>query len=334
VLIEDIRPKSEEPGLMDYEVNFLRLVDTLTNGTQLIINETGTKFRMRPGLGLGGRRLKHTCVPSRGVGYLIEAVIPLLLFSKTMLPSEITFDNCVTNHDLDPSVDAFNNSIFPFLQRFGAKLELKVINRGLAPKGGGKVLLKVAPVKRLDVVELLDPGQIKRIRGHCYTVKMAPTTANRVGVAARGILNEFIPDVWIYTDHYKGKEAGESPGYGLSLCAESTTECKMLVELCAPKGVTPESFGETVAKALCQEVAFCGCVESSTQSLAMLLMVLCPEDLSKVRFGPLAPHAIDSLRTIYDFFGIRFKLVEEKETGTVTASCIGIGYENISRTVS
>jgi RNA 3'-terminal phosphate cyclase-like protein len=40
--------------------------------------------------------------------------------------------------------------------------------------------------------------------------------------SARGVLNHLIPDVFIYTDHYKGRDAGASPGFGCSLAAEST----------------------------------------------------------------------------------------------------------------
>jgi RNA 3'-terminal phosphate cyclase-like protein len=36
------------------------------------------------------------------------------------------------------------------------------------------------------------------------------------------VLNHLIPDVFIYTDHYKGRDAGASPGFGCSLAAEST----------------------------------------------------------------------------------------------------------------
>jgi hypothetical protein len=34
---------------------------------------------------------------------------------------------------------------------------------------------------------------------------------------------EYIPDVWIYTDFFKGDKASISPGYSLSLKAETTT---------------------------------------------------------------------------------------------------------------
>jgi RNA 3'-terminal phosphate cyclase-like protein len=54
----------------------------------------------------------------------------------------------------------------------------------------------------------VDVGLIKRIRGLVYTARIAPTTANRVIDKCRQVLNTFIPDVYLYTDHYTGKEAG------------------------------------------------------------------------------------------------------------------------------
>ena len=34
---------------------------------------------------------------------------------------------------------------------------------------------------------------------------------------------DYLPDIWIYTDYYKGDKASISPGYSLSLKAETTT---------------------------------------------------------------------------------------------------------------
>jgi hypothetical protein len=56
----------------------------------------------------------------------------------------------------------------------------------------------------------------------CNLVQVAPSIAARVVESARGVLNHLIPDVFIYTDHYKGRDAGASPGFGCSLAAEST----------------------------------------------------------------------------------------------------------------
>lgn len=42
-----------------------------------------------------------------------------------------------------------------------------------------------------------------------FTVRVAPTLANRIVDAARAVLNKVIPDVYIYTDHFKGTDAGK-----------------------------------------------------------------------------------------------------------------------------
>ncbi len=39
--IDDIRANDQSPGLRDYEANLLRLVDKITNGSSIEIDETG-----------------------------------------------------------------------------------------------------------------------------------------------------------------------------------------------------------------------------------------------------------------------------------------------------
>lgn len=41
---------------------------------------------------------------------------------------------------------------------------------------------------------------------------------------ARGVLNALLADVYIFTDHMSGAAAGLSPGYGLTLVAETTAK--------------------------------------------------------------------------------------------------------------
>ena len=80
-------------------------------------------------------------------------------------------------------------------------------------------------VKTLPTLDWCDEGLVKRVRGVTFTCKVSPQNGNRMVDAARGVLNAFIPDVYIFTDHHVGPEAGKSPGYGLSLVAETTTGC-------------------------------------------------------------------------------------------------------------
>lgn len=87
---------------------------------------------------------------------------------------------------------------------------LQIRKRGAPPEGGGEVFLRVPVVKSLAPINLIDEGKIKRIRGIAYTTKISPQIANRVVDGARSILNNLLPDVYIYTDHFKGKDSGLS----------------------------------------------------------------------------------------------------------------------------
>lgn len=112
--IDKIRADDEEPGLRDYEVSFLRLIDKVTNGTSLKINETGTALKLKPGMIVGGplEGLTHDCPTSRSIGYFVEGLLWLAPFSKK--PFDITFTG-VTNDNIDNSVDILRTgkSCFP-----------------------------------------------------------------------------------------------------------------------------------------------------------------------------------------------------------------------------
>lgn len=64
---------------------------------------------------------------------------------------------------------------------------------------------------------------VKSVRGVAYSVRVAPAATNRMVDGARGVLNALLADVHIFTDHRSGAEAGGSPGYGLTLVAQTTT---------------------------------------------------------------------------------------------------------------
>ncbi|CAM9679372.1 unnamed protein product [Discosporangium mesarthrocarpum] len=336
--IDDIRPfplttdvEEVQMGIAGHEASFLRLIDKLTNGTKVEINETGTTLKFRPGYMVGGKVL-HDCGTGRSVGWFLEAVMPVALFSKT--PVHLTLTG-ITNDDVDISVDVFKAVTLPLLKRFGVAeeggLELKVKRRGSPPKGGGVVEFCCPIVRELKPIDFTDPGLIKRVRGNAYCTKVSPQIANRVAESSRGLLNRLLPDVWVHTDHHSGRTGGESPGFALSLVAQSTTGVLLSVEAAAEKGTLPEDLGVLGSKLLLEEIRDGGCVDSAHQSLTMLLMVLCPEDVSRLRIGKLTQYSVKYLRHLRDFFGAYFRLKPDPDTSTVLVSCQGIGFKNMSR---
>ncbi|CAL1405177.1 unnamed protein product [Linum trigynum] len=116
ILVEDIRADDKLPGLRPHEISLLRLFDRVTDDCVVEINDTGTKFKYKPGVVMGGRRVAHDCGVSRAIGYFLEPLIVLGLFGKK--PLEIRLKG-ITNDSKDQYVDIFRSTTLPILRRFG-----------------------------------------------------------------------------------------------------------------------------------------------------------------------------------------------------------------------
>ena len=350
LLIRNIRNEDENPGLRDYEASFLRLIDSITNGTTIEINETGTQLRLRPGVIVNGD-VTHECSNARSVAYYLEGLLPLAPFGKSDLRLTLTgVTDGLENEEC--SVDFLAASFVPLYRHFGVGVEadessppsLLVQRRGAAPLGGGSVTFYCPLAKSLRPVSLLDAGLIKKVRGAAVSCKIPPTSSARVAFAAKGVLHRLLPDVWIKTDSHSaagkgGSGCGPSPGLKVVLTSESTTGVCLSAEQCidpeAPRGsVMPEDLGVGVAAALLEEVKKGGCVDSATQSFVFFMMCLCPDDVSRVKIGTLSKYAIVSLRLFKEVFGVEFKIKADTEEKTVTLSCLGTGFRNYSKRVT
>lgn len=112
VRIKNIRSQLDEPGLVPMEANFLKLLDKLTNGSFIEINETGTELYYKPGMIVGGS-LSHDCSTSRSIGWYLEAILALAPFAKYPLNMTLTG---ITNDDIDPSIDHYKSTTIPLLK--------------------------------------------------------------------------------------------------------------------------------------------------------------------------------------------------------------------------
>eukprot|EP01042_Synura_sphagnicola_P003059 gene3059-3756_t len=171
-------------------------------------------------------------------------------------------------------------------------------------------------VRELKPINLIDMGLVKRVRGLAFSSRVSPSLSTRVIDSARSVLNHLLPDVYIHTDHYQGRrDGGSSPGYAVALVAESTTGVLLSYEKMAVAGELPEDVGRSAAIGLLEEIRHGGCIDRGHQPLVLLLMVVCPEDVCKVRFGSvLTESTIETLNLLKDVFGVVFKIKEESET--------------------
>ncbi|KAK4047788.1 hypothetical protein OIV83_005130 [Microbotryomycetes sp. JL201] len=352
VRIDGIRRDDDQPGLRPYEVSFLRLLEKMSDGTRIEVSYTGTSLLFHPGTLTGGR-ITHTCPLERSVGWFLEPLLALAPFGKKDL--DLTLHG-ITTDGSDASVDTIRVSGLPHLAMFLEVdgLELRITKRGYPPLGGGQVTLTCPIVRAVKSgFDFTNAGRINKIRGIAHAVRVSPQMANRLVGAARSVLNRYIPDVYVYTDVYKGEDSGKSPGYAITLVASSTSHVIRSSEATSstrarPMGQesssqhTPEDMGIMAARQLLGEIARNGCVDRGWEWLVTLMLVLGGEDVGRIAMGgPFDAWFVQHLRDLRAFFGTSFKIKtiecaadEEHDipaSEVHVLSCVGTGFTNTAR---
>ncbi|KWU42061.1 18S rRNA biogenesis protein [Rhodotorula sp. JG-1b] len=344
IRIDRIRPDDDEPGLKAHEVSFLRLIEKLTQGSRLEISYTGTSLLFHPGTVQNGQ-VTHSCPTEgegRAVGWYLEPLLALAPFGKRDLVLTL---RGVTTNAVDPSVDTIRTSGLPhlamFLDRDG--VELRITKRGHPPLGGGEVTFTCPSVRTIKSgFEFTNVGRIAKIRGIAHSVRVSPQLANRLVAAARSVLNRYIPDVYIYSDVYRGEDSGKSPGYAITLVATSTSHVIHSAEAssCPPPSSkvssssttrtadspgwtppVPEDLGLLAARQLLAEIKRGGCCDRGWEWLVTTMLVLGAEDVGRVKVaGPFEAGFIEHLRDLKAFFGTTFKIKDASAPSSGAAS--------------
>jgi len=344
VRISEINNGGSIPGISKSQNTLLKILEKITNGSHMVIAQSGTRVTFSPGVLLGGEH-EINCPTDRGIGYYLEFLLYLAPFCK--YPLEITFKG-VTDCKMDWSVDYIRSAFLPLVKRYIIRddFALEVKKRGLQPRGGGEVYFKFPVIKQLRPTNLVEMGKVCKFRGVAFNVKCSTDNSNKMIKAAKGLLTKFIPDVYITMDKKSAK--GLCSGYGMSLVAETTEGCFLAAEaMTDPQGSglprSPEEIGKEAAMRLLDQIYLGGCVDQGSQALMCLMMAMNSNNVVKCMTGPLHHCTIHMLRHIREMFGVKFELRQvemggEDEVGgrkgmrnKVVMSCRGVARQNIAR---
>lgn len=374
VHISQIRSSSPtNPGLAPHEISFLRLLEAVTNGSQMEISYTGTILVYKPGLitgsstgsGASGGVIQYE-LPSnctRGLSYYLIPLCLLSPFSKSPMKVLFTGPGVITSSTPtgDMSVDSVRTAILPLFNQFGIfnNVELRILRRSnTGPNGrggGGEVQLVFGHQLRLPkTLHLMNPGRVKRVRGVAYSVGVSGSNNARMIETARGILNPLSPDTYIFSDissapllpapdkNNPNAKKKIGLGFGLSLVAETSTGCLYSADVTSPPtgGQPPEDIGKQCAFQLLETISKGGCVAPAAATTMLTLMTMGSEDVGRLQVGREVisdPNLIQFARDLTKFgapgWGIR-DAAGENEDGDVVISVVGRGIGNVGRKVA
>ena len=258
------------------------------------------------------------------------------------------------------SVDTVRTAILPLYAKFGIErdIELRISkrsnpgDRGMG--GAGEVQLVFGHQVRLPkTLHAMSPGRIKKIRGVAYSTGVSGQNNARLIEAARGVLNKFAGDIYIFSDVSSASLVSaptkDNPtakkkvglGFGLSLVAESSSGYLYSADSASPPegGQPPEDIGRTGAFQLLESIERGGCVSLEAIETAVTLMSMGSEDVGRIQLGRdvLANERTVQLARDLNAFGAAGWGLrgagEEKGEGQVVVSIVGRGIGNVGRKV-
>ena len=287
-----------------------------SNGTKIHINQTGTMLTLIPGTITNkyGTEFSFDCDKSRCITYYAEGILPISLYGKESLHIIL---NGITNNSIDNSVDSFKMSTCVLLQKLviGDTVEFKILKRGVLPNGEGSVSFKIPIITGLAPFDWNKEGKIKRIRGVAFTSKLGASFTSMMIDTCRGVLNNFLPDVWIAVDNYKSKDLDKiSPGYGISLTAETKEGFALSTDMINDNDnlrMNANDLSKECTLKFLNDIYKSGCINCNNQSIFLFLMALSEKNyVSYMKVGKISEQTREVLRFIYKYLGVKFNIRE------------------------
>lgn len=342
VKISKIRSDDMNPGLKDYEVSFLRLLESVTNGSQIEISYTGTTIIYKPGIIIGGQ-VTHNCPATKPIGYFLEPMMYLAPFSKKKF--SIVFKGLTASDKTkDAGIEAIKWGLLPLMEKFGVReVSLHIIKRGSPPLGGGEVLFTCnSLIPQPLTIHALETPKISAIRGVAYCTRVSPSTVNRIIDSARNVLRPTGVEVNITADAWRGDNSGKSPGFGVTLVAELKKGWRILTEGVGSSGMLPEDLGEKVAYELLDELTKSCVIGRNQILLSLCYMTIGKEDVGRLKLhkSQIDENFVWALRDIKTVFGTEAFLKDGAdepipgEEDYSTLSIKGVGFTNASKKIA
>lgn len=140
--IENIRRGRPQPGLKPQHAHILKGLLMMSDSSVDTMEPGALAVTFQPGQ-LRGGAFQLDVGTAGAIPLLLQTVLPTALFAPAPVTFTITGGTDVRGA---MSMDFWRLVLLPFLQPYAGTIELTVERRGFYPKGGGRVLLRTAPV--------------------------------------------------------------------------------------------------------------------------------------------------------------------------------------------
>lgn len=170
--LENIRAGRAKPGLMRQHLTCVMAAAQVGNAEVAGASVGSKEIEFRPGPGgVTPRHFDFRIGTAGSTSLVLQTVLPALMVASG--ESEVKVEGGTHNMKAPP-FDFLERAFVPLLNRMGARVSIRLERHGFYPRGGGSVVMEVAPATRLRPLELMERGEIKRRRATALVTKGLP----------------------------------------------------------------------------------------------------------------------------------------------------------------
>ncbi len=173
--IERIRARRERPGLLHQHVTAAKAAAEICDAELEGCEAGSSALTFKPRTVRGGR-YAFSIGTAGSCTLVLQTVLPPLLTASA--PSVVRISGG-THNKAAPPVDFLTRAFLPLIARMGAGVNLRIERHGFYPRGGGIIEAQIAPVSRLQPIQLLERGARRRAYAESYLCGVPPHVAER-----------------------------------------------------------------------------------------------------------------------------------------------------------
>jgi len=306
VKINGIRSNRPKPGLRPQHMKGIQLAGELCNADVQGLEEGSTKIEFTPKeLQISSGKVDIGTAGS--VTLLLQTILPILVFTEKPISIEIKGG---TEVKWSPTVQYYQNVLFPILNKIGACLELKVLNHGYYPKGGGVIRVNSDPAKRLNSWNCESRGEIKTLCVDSVCGNLPKEIAKKQGESAiRGFQSKYSKTKVSMV--YKGVES-LSPGSSCTcyaVCENSILGSSFLGE----RGLKAETVGQEASEELLESLERGACLDKYAAD-QMLPFFALAKGKSTLSIEGATDHFVTNIHVIEKMLPVKFWTKDKKIT--------------------
>ena len=317
----NIRKGRKAPGLKAQHLHCIKALEQLCNAKSKFVKLGSEKLIYEPGK-IKGKTISIDIGTAGSISLLLQSLLIPCFFSDSPVRLKIIGG---TSGKWAMPYDFFNNIFVPQIRKYCKKIQVKLIRRGYYPKGGGKIDIKIDPIKDKKILPKLnstEQGKLIQIKGISHSSKFLEKAqvAERQAKAAKLLLNKFEVPVNIQTEYADTL----CPGSGITLWAifskdkdeiDINNPILLGADALGERGKPAEKVGQEAADKLIQEINSKAPIDSHTADNLIPFLALFK---GKIKVSQITNHTRTNIWVCEQFLDVKFDVDEENKIIKVT----------------